>query len=357
MSTHILTFINHYNYGSVLQAYALNRFINSVGIDSDTIYYDLSFGENIPLKTKIKILLTKTLFFFPTYNRKCKFAKFIRERIKLLDGGKAYKSYNDLEQRCWSEDDVFIVGSDQCWCELNRDEFFLDFVYKKKKIAYGVSMGDCLLEQETIDEIRKKTIDFFAISVREQYHQKQFGNTVSLCIDPVFLLSSKEWINIANIKASFKIPSEYIFVYTIYGSSQMNAFLKNLSKETGLPILLVGGVRKKVNLPKVRFIRDAGLEEWLYLIKNAKFVVTDSFHATAFSILFEKNIFPFSKGKISRIDNLLSYFDLEKIAIHPDTEPSMNIYIDYCSVKQRIDLNDGIVNFSQKWLIDKIQKI
>ncbi len=127
MKAHIMTFINRYNYGSVLQAYALNRFLRESMIDADTIYYDLGGRKDLPVKVKLKLLLSRIVYFIPITQREKKFSNFIQRNIPLSCGGHVFLSPSDLEMHEWSSEDIFIVGSDQCWCELNRKEIFSEF--------------------------------------------------------------------------------------------------------------------------------------------------------------------------------------------------------------------------------------
>ena len=339
-----------------MQAYALNNYIRNLGFDANTIFYDLSRGNKVSLLIKLKINLIKIFYFLSINRRNREFNEFIKKRIKLLDNGKIYGNERELINKKWNNDDIFIVGSDQCWCDISRNEFFLNFAGDCKKIAYAVSMGDGLIEDQIKIKIQEKTKKFDGISVREQYHQQQFNYKFSLCIDPVFLISMDEWRAMANVKNNLNIPKSYIFVYTIYGSKQMSDFLYILKKQTGLPIILVGGVKKKINLSGITFMRGVGIEEWLSLINKATYVVTDSFHATAFSVIFEKNVYPFSKNNYSRIDNMLKYFGLENIAIHPNVIPQTERKIDYYEVKKYMNSKDGIINYSKIWIKEKICK-
>ncbi len=217
-------------------------------------------------------------------------------------------------------------------------------------------MGDRLLKTKEIETIQQDIKDFFAVSFREQYHQQQFHNTVENCIDPVFLLYSKQWGDIANCAKPVQINKRYIFVYTIYGSEAIDECLTTLQQSTEIDIVLVGGVRKKTRLKRVKYLRTAGVEDWLWLIKNADIVVTDSFHATAFSLIFHKKVFPFTKGQYSRIDNVLQYFNLEDLAIHPGEKPRYDYIINFAIMEKKCSSENEIVCRSRSWLIDKINQ-
>lgn len=309
MMIHILTFLNTYNYGSVLQAYALNRFMNEQVGETKTIYYDLSTFD-------IKALIARLLFLKPYLTRERKFRKFIHSHISLED--KKFKRYEELENYfCNRVEDFYIVGSDQCWIDLSRKEFFLDFVETKNKYAYALSLGEMDLDNDAWQLIGDKIKKFKKISFRESYSSKEyyeiFGADVPTCIDPVFLLDAKEYKEIM-YKSKYYINSpekKYLLVYLIHANEESKEYVKKIMETRGLECILIGGMKNKLGLKNVRFIRDAGIEDFLALIGGADYIATDSFHMTAFSLILKKQFISFTYKEKSRIKNLLAYMKME----------------------------------------------
>lgn len=354
----ILTFINTYNYGSVLQAYALNSYMNANVGETNTIYYDLASAKTISIAKRIKIWLGRMMYIRPWLSREKKFNQFINTNIKM--NKQRFKSAQELRKFPFSMQDTYIVGSDQCWCELERKEFFLDFVESKRKYAYAISLGENLINQEGFNKIKEYTREFKKVSFRELYsvqqYEKQNKQIVDYCIDPVFLLEKDSYVSLCKKSANYENyrKKKYICVYAIYGSEKMQEFLDEMQKKTNYEVVLIGGLREKIYASKMSFIRDAGVEDFLCFIYNAEYVVTDSFHATAFSIIFEKEFYSFTRCEgNSRIGNLLSYLKInERIKSDSGNVCTELSKIDYTNVNSILYEKDGVLEKSRKYLED-----
>ncbi len=310
----ILTFQRAINYGATLQMYALQKVIKEQGCSveildyySDFIYKNykiFNFSDIINLKN----FLQKFLNGYTTYKRNKKFKKFIAYNMvftkKLLKN-----DLKSLEQNY----DIFIVGSDQVWNPniTNNDEsYFLDFINDNaKKYSYAASFGVSKWEQFYKLDINTLLKSFKMISVREDTAKKiiqsQLTKDISVDLDPVFLLPKNTWINLVKNRAM--IDREYILVYTVGNPKYVYEYTKKLSEQNNCDVI---NIRYKISLKNKNFtignvLYDVGPDEFVSLIANAKYIVTNSFHATAFSIIFNKKIYiELPDGLSSRIEDL-----------------------------------------------------
>ncbi len=205
-----------------------------------------------------------------------------------------------------------IVGSDQIWnpditCGL-RSPFFgiLDNKKVKRVIAYAASLGGERLDEKYDEELRDLLRNVDCISMREEvavpYIENLSGKRVISVCDPVFFLSEKEW---EAIEVSDAL-SHYILVYSTEKNSAMETYIKQLSEEKNLKILRLLPMGKDRVSGKEIIRVSNGPAEFLGYLHHADYVVTNSFHATAFSLLFHKQFVTFSHGsRNARLSNLL----------------------------------------------------
>ncbi len=311
----VLTFHNAINYGAVLQTYSLQKTIKNMGYDCCTIDYRCPCIQKFDgyIKTDSLKLFFKSLFeLHKQYKKKRKFNAFIKGHIELSDRYKKKDLYK-IEKLY----DKFVVGSDQVWNPYITDydnAYLLSFVNdNSKKNSYAASFGLSKLPLVWHNECAKEIDKFNIVSTRERAGEKliidKINKKVTVDLDPVFLQTVNEW------KCLFKnmnYSNKYIFVY-MPGHKTLS-FAKRLSEEKGLQIIQCGWksiINPKKNVGKIE--SSLGPDEFLSLLYNAEYVVTGSFHATAFSIIFHKKFYveiPDSVG--SRIKNLLDMFSLNE---------------------------------------------
>ncbi|MCD7907600.1 MAG: polysaccharide pyruvyl transferase family protein, partial [Clostridium sp.] len=236
---------------------------------------------------------------------------------------KLYKSLTEmveLNDRC----NTFIVPSDQLWnyCLFGHaQEFYLlSFVKScKRKISYATSFGTDLYDG---DEKARRRMDFYlrrfqAISVREQSGKAilkhTFGREAAVVLDPVFLCNTKEYYRLIE-NSNANISGAYIFCYILWPDEMKKEFLKTLSKLLNIKIICIGNALDKNKYIDwdIDFVNEANVEDWLFYIKNASIVVADSFHATCFSVIFNKQFIALSSQKHTRISSLLNILGLEE---------------------------------------------
>ena len=290
MKVGILTFHDAHNYGAVLQAYALKKYIKELGYDVKIInYHHNTIPDGFPREANEA--------------RWEKFKKFIKELTDFEE--KVCTTEEDLEKL---NIDYWICGSDQIWnTDITRGfnkGFFLDFETNGKKISYAVSMGIPELPKEFEKQFKKSLNQIDQISVREeslkQYAEKYTTKKVTKTLDPTLLLEAEDY----NELILDNLYGEYILIYTLGPDERLIPIAEKIANQKGAKIIELND--KKQENYFCEQISDAGPHEFLTLIKNAKAIITNSFHGTIFSILFEKEFYTLTRlNRNSRMENIL----------------------------------------------------
>lgn len=340
----IMTFHGSQNYGGVLQAYALQTFINGNAghqavivdfrIQKDTIF-NLNKGWKDLILRMIKILHYSSL--------KRKAQRFVRFRTEHMQLTRRYRSREELIK--WPpEFDVYISGSDQVfhpsWPFV--DVFYLDYptLPGSKKVAYAPSFGLNYIPEEMKERIAGLLNRFDFLSAREKggsdIIRELTGRKAITVLDPVLLVGRDQWRMIASRVG--KLPKKYILCYALVGNIPQMKIASQLKIMTGLPIvLLTHSLYPPTSADLV--IRDAGPREFLWLFDHANYIVTDSFHGTAFAVLFEKVFFSYiaSPQKSERIYSLLNNLDLEKRVISMENRIRReHLTIDFDALREKL---------------------
>lgn len=317
----IITVHAAHNYGSCLQAYALQRKIAEMGYDCEIINLRLPIQKEIyqvfTKRKNVKYILKNvyTLFFIckDRKEKHDKFEKFITQEMRLS------REINSFEQfeKIVNEYDCVITGSDQIWSkgiEEFTDAYLLPNV-KGVKISYAVSCGEEISENFTDEEIDFiKNIDY--ISVRDsgtaRFVKEKTGRDSELVLDPTMFFDKEYYSGMCGEERLIK--EKYIYLYTLGNSEELLNVTKALSKKTGLPVYIsnVSGTHYMFGLKKAL---ASGPKEFLNHIKFAEYVVTSSFHGTVFSILFEKQFWVFKAQKDERKRELLAQVGLSDRSI------------------------------------------
>lgn len=286
----VSTFCVWNSYGSILQSLGLQKALCKLNVDAALIKNELppkDYKTDTKDLPKPKNILKKILQFL-THKKNVKIYKknceFIKKNIKIEYFGNELEKNPDLAVA-----DVFIAGSDQIWNPgWINPFFFLDFVKNKtKRISYAASMGTLEIPDNKQEEFLQLVKNFDSISVREKdmvYVISEYTDkNISVNIDPTFLLSAEEW---REYQKEYPIKKPYILVFPLYWDVKLNKKLKELSKKTGLKVVAICMGLSKIFAHKKLYDVDPG--EFLWLIDNAEYVVTSSFHGTAFSTIFNK---------------------------------------------------------------------
>lgn len=330
----LLTFQNTTNFGSMLQSYALYKTIQRLGGNCELINYSCPTIEEreLPLKLQAcrspKRLLKWLLCYRFSHIKYEKFQDFFEDNFE----NKTVRCTKDELITLETEYDRFIVGSDIIWgldITGNDYTYFLDFVTGKKKYAYAASFGHDRLPFP-ISEIKKMKelmTKFDGISVREtsgmEIVKELSGKEATLVSDPTFLLERKDWE--AKISSSTVLKDRnYILVYFAYDEKYTFQLAKTLAKKTGCQIVYIHN--STLNYPGVKNIKTASVEDFLWLIRNAEYVISGSYHGVVFSIIFNKNFYYINKKYTSRIKSLMDIFGLQdRILSEENIETLSNI--------------------------------
>lgn len=344
----IITIHNIHNFGSVFQAYALNKYLSECGYDTKIIDYSPKYFRRKKLKTLIGQLINLKDYM----RRKHKYSKFIKNNMNLSD--ERYLSFQQLQKRP-PKADLYIAGGDQLWNSYHdsgRDPAFKLLFSNGIKISYGTSMGRDNFTNEELLNLKNDLTSFKFVSVRELSSVnllKSVGmDNVTQVADPVMLLNTSEYDNFIS-----KPPiDKYMFIYLVQSSELLDKTIDYISKRLGLKVVLYAGLSKKCKCDY--FLKDLGPDEVLSYIKNADFVLSASFHATLFSILYHKQfatLLP-DKNTNDRIEDLLSWTNLKQRIIRDENYLNNQIiedidyYNTYDKIEKMIDVSKKYINNS-----------
>lgn len=314
MKTGILTYHHTRNYGSWLQAYALQKKLTQMGIDNEIIDYRCPAIElrerpdDFKFSLNPKAILKDFLYVRPLRTLYNTFELFTKKYYKLSN----VIYYPETIKEANAVYNNFLIGSDIVWgthinnCDMT---YFLDFVDKeKKKYAYAASIGEKWLESQyeqisaeinTFDEIAVREIQS-AIWIEEVCHRK-----VDVVCDPTMLLTQYDWEQFAGPR---KIKEKYILVYFMDKEGRIVEDALALGKKLNLPVYYVGFTNK---LKGVRsyFISDPS--DFISVIKNAEITFCGSYHGTLFSLYMNTPFYYYYKHSSSRMESLAKMLDIE----------------------------------------------
>ena len=340
MKIGIITFHRAINYGALLQTYALNKVLNDMGVDAEVIDYRAEYIENIYYKGKNGGSLLKKIDFLrvriKTLKKYIKFYKFSKENIQ---ASKPVNKETIAENE--GKYDMYISGSDQVWnpdCTEFDKTYFLDFTTKGKKASYAASIGTKTMNERYEAEALKLISDFSHISIREKQgmeYLKEKGISAQIVLDPTLLLNKAKWLE-ASKKSKYE-KDKYVLLYMLVYSESLVSFAKKLATEKGCKVIKVGRGKDK----GIIYAPNLGPDEFLSLFNNAEYVVTNSFHGTAFSINFNKKFYVeyqnVKNSRNSRMEDILNNFGLKNRIINESDKKYCDEEIDYVSVNKKLD--------------------
>lgn len=379
MKVGIVTIIDYRNYGNRLQNFALQKIMESKGIDAVTIlndfYKDYKYNDKSITNSFmhcVKVLIWNIWSKFTKNSHKLNYVgksddllkkriynnisfskKYINETNYLVRGGITHT-------KKWKGFDYLIVGSDQVWnpkMNFATDFFFLQRVAPEKRVAFSASCGVDRIPKQYEEQWKRYLSGMKSVSVREKsaakYIESVCDRKVEVLLDPTMLVEREVWNEI--ISPIKKKSGRYLLTY-ILGDDETNAFINELSLKTGLQVISLNDRREKE-----WFVIAA--DEFVSLIANAELVITDSFHACVFSILYEREFFVIHrKGDIedifSRIDNLLKLFNLEDRIIDKMSVEGLNAYpLSHQNIEDILERErKRAENFLDKVLSEKIKE-
>lgn len=315
MDIGIITITAGTNYGNRLQIYAVQYVLKSMGYNSYLII-DKTFQHGFIYYAKKCI---KLIIGFPgareQYRREKTFKSF---DLKYLKIGKRCFDENYDKSNIAQYYDAFICGSDQVWnpyYTFLSGGCFADFPGAKKRISYAASFAESSIPEEKVQDYQYWLNGMDAISVREESGKKIVealtGRDAEVLIDPTMMLDATEWVKIEEVPR-IKIGKKYIFKYFLGEvNPKVSDFISWLVKENDFEVVDVLPNMKEENF----FLSPSN---FVYLLHHAEIVITDSFHASVFAILFGRPLRVFDRMSTrfdmsSRLDTLLRLFGCENL--------------------------------------------
>lgn len=314
--TAILTWHYYNNFGSALQAYALQNVIEQLGYHTQILNYrNLKFGKQNQNKQKLQslmhILFSKRIRRF-SYPYQFFQQKYLRQTRMVTD-------VEDLTRISRSFDTV-ICGSDQIWApNVYNPVYLLKYIPDEvRKVSYAASIGLSEIPDSLVQAYREALQRFYAVSIREiigksLLHEK-CGVEAKVVLDPTLLLTRKQWERIESTVADVK-GKNYLFCYFLKENNNYRNRVEQFAKENNMDV--IGWSARKQDDEWMTQLNQIGPCEFLWLIHNATGVVTDSYHGTIFSLIYHKRFITIERFNAnegicqnSRIDQLRSNFGL-----------------------------------------------
>lgn len=333
----ILTLHRALNYGAVWQCWALKRACEQLGHEAGVIDYN-PFGH-YTYKGLLRHRPDKALSYVRNFHY---FNQFVD---KMLNPSPHTESHEWIMKNP-PKNDIYIVGSDTVWCpkvvETYLNSYLLDFAPDHvKRVSYAASQGGIFVENEDVALFAGELKKFSAVSIREpQFIEETKAlcglDVVDVC-DPTILLRKEDYMAVEKKK---RVPKQYIAVFDLAGDVFVKEAALQLKEKLGLPIVNLTGKMLSWTDYSYFGIRP---QEWLYMMRNADFVCTNSFHGTAFAMIFER---PFiccqakvgSRAKTNgRVENLLKQTGLENQNIRELDQIESAMTIDYSKATKDIE--------------------
>jgi hypothetical protein len=326
MKTITITFHHTTNYGATFQTYALHSYIRGLGhenkvIETSTLNHYYNTMEAHGLRPLLICAYVNFFKFLRRREGKKLIADFKRFKESHIEFTKCYNSYEELKKDN-IEADCLITGSDQVWNIHTTPEYvkarFLDFGKKNAiRFSYAASIRVMDYTDEQKEYIESQLNTYKGISVREEsantYLRSFINRDIDTVVDPVFLKSRKEWIEVS--KSARLKNVDYILCYQVVSNDRMQRVVDELKLKTGFKVV-------SICCDSIKWIKsdytfyDVSPEEMLGFFNDAKMVVTTSFHGTAFSIIFNKPVFSLVKSySANRITDLMGVCGLDDFVI------------------------------------------
>lgn len=370
----IITLPLHTNYGGILQAYALQKVLTGIGHSATLI--DRECKTRLPIRTRyliyikrafLRYILGKNIDIFPDIAQnklqkvKRKYTNsFIKEYIKRV----SIKNVQEIKE---GDFDCFVVGSDQIWRHPYNKYFpgvsnsFLDFAkdWNVKRIAYAASFGTDDWEYNEGETVLcgKLAQKFDAISVREKSAvmlcKDKFGAKATHLLDPTMLLSTDDYKELFTSAKTPKSPGS-LMCYILDPNNNSENLIRTIANKKSLNPFNTNSRVEDESAPIEERIQPP-VESWLRSFYDAEFVVTDSFHACVFSIIFNKPFIVLGNKErgLARFISLLSIFNLEErlVGTAQEAETIINNSIDWDTVNTTLNTwREKSYNFLQEVL-------
>ena len=321
----LVTFHTPLSIGAQLQAFALQEAIRINGYDCQILNYTppmVTPSSHIPLARRIYAEVSSHLF-----SRKIKklHTRFNDWRSKRLRCTEMIPTISRLKEES-KLFDVFVCGSDQIWRNPSQGYYFLDFVSDSaSRIAYAPSFGNIHFDDDAKELIKDYLNRFDFLSVREtdgaRFASNLVGRNIPQVLDPTLLWSTEFWREFAK-DVGEKLPKRYLLVFSIQDTIACLKAAKTIGSHLGIPLVFIDSARRLLWNPFLKNYFDVGPAEFLTLVDRAEFIVTSSFHGTAFAVNFGKRFLTIcrkgAENVNSRIETLADMLNAQDRLISPN---------------------------------------
>lgn len=355
----ILTYRFHSNFGFLMQAYALQQILKALGHDPYTVdirVKPLSLAAKIKQHIKTLLLFVSRKIGYPqlawiTPKEQAYIDRYTWQFVdRYLQLTSSIDSIKDLERKLGTQYDFYLVGSDQVWrkeyCP-HIPSYFLSFVSSgKKKASYAASFGVSTpnYSPQQIEICKKLLSEFISVSVREADGVKICRDLFSIeavqVLDPTLLLDKSMYTVLINPTELFQLPvTPFLLAYILDKSSEKLSVIKKFSCEKQLMVYFIKPSNiSEVGIKRIEECVFPSISQWLSAFEKADYVITDSFHGTVFSLIFQKQFVVLDNPKrgSSRLKSILNDFSLEDRLLRPG---------------EIINVNQSLINY------DKVDEI
>lgn len=342
----IITIHSDLNYGAFLQAFALTTFLNNNSYYTRIIDY-----RKIPNSPRVYKFPKSIIYKIYNLPRLYRYRRFIAPLLST----KRYSSLEEL-QSFNEKFDILISGSDQIWnpvCGgLNKinPAYFLVFASKDKykKISYGSSIGSYVYDEIEKLQVRKWLNDYSHVSTRELSGAIQLESIISksvkVVLDPTLLLNKNSWLQYSS---SVKIRSKYVLVYYIDELDEVVSYARIIADKLGLKVALITNMPKRHSKVDIN-IPHCGPAQFLWLFANASYIVTNSFHGTAFAVNFNKDfVSVIKRNSPQRAQTLLKNVGLyDRLLTNINELDRISLNVDFKEANMKLDiLRDDSISY------------
>ena len=340
MKIGILTCYYAYNYGGILQAYALQEYLKSKGHVVEFVNYNNKTVKDYYRYVNLKKIPTNRLLsclkYVITSLSRLPFRVVRYKRMQnFIDNNIVVASSENID--CY---DLIIVGSDQVWnidITGGLDAYYWGDIPAKSIVSYAASFNKDHIPSFLVSEIKKKLANFKAISVREDTLKDIFqpltDKKINIVLDPTLLAPVSIWNQFSH---KVVLNRKYILVYALRDEDKLMSSLRLLQQETHLDYVLIRGAETWKYSKHIKQFADPS--DFVSLFQNAEYVITTSFHGTVFSILFHKIFYTLKccDGNNSRVESLLKSVGLKDRLVDKYPEGGVLQTINYAAVDKML---------------------
>ncbi|WP_313467720.1 polysaccharide pyruvyl transferase family protein [Streptococcus parasuis] len=350
----IITFHNSYNCGSMLETYAMQTILEKHGLNSEIVNFSSDGQKELYSiyfkKNTLKNIVKNSLLFLQRNRLKNNNAQYEAFKQKNFKLSKTYNSGDFIDETPYS---VVVAGSDQIWNVTIKDAddaYFLNWVEVARKVAYAPSFGAKKISDYAPDVqlYRNFLNDFDALSIRENNGQKWvkelINKDVDVLLDPTLLLEKEDYDLIA--ADDVKVDEDYIFFYSPSFDTEICDYVRKIADKHNLKV-----ITWSTKSYTTKFVKKYGFElpsyespaAYLTLIKNAKLIITTSYHGTIFSTIYRKNFITVKNGEMygddDRVITLLNQLGMMDRLIPFNFDPNFNYLSDVDYSQYDVKLN------------------